>query len=116
MEIQCYFGPGRGSLYTETVEEASTMLEKSGLRKCSFTDGGERRILYRQSNGSDPETLIDIPDEHTAKFKENPFVFCECEFIPGIGSVTVNVFTLEELREVLRSSDEIGIKSASKVE
>ena len=96
----------------KTVEQTLEVLVKNNVIKVSYFFGVEQRILYRRLTGGDPETLIDIPDEHTAKFKENPFVFCECEFIPGIGSVTVNVFTLEELREVLRSSDEIGIKSA----
>ena len=112
MEYQGKLGPGE-FVHPKTDEEASAMLENPYLSKFSFTDGnGERRILYRQLNGADPETLIDIPDDHIEKFNENDFVFCECQFIPGIGSVTVNVFTLEELREVLRSSDEIGIKSA----
>ena len=117
MEYQGKLGPGE-FVHPKTDEEASAMLENPYLSKFSFTDGnGERRILYRQLNGADPETLIDVPDVHIEKFNKNDLVFCESDFIPSIGrSVIVNVFTLEELCEKLRSLDDIGIKSASKLE
>ena len=101
----------------KTVEQTVEVLVKNNVIKVSYFFGGEQRILYRRLTGGDPETLIDVPDVHIEKFNKNDLVFCESDFIPSIGrSVIVNVFTLEELCEKLRSLDDIGIKSASKLE